>query len=272
LRRILGGENAFALDQFKRELRLAAMKRRRPPEGIANREDLVRTQAKQIKSFLTKRGLDPKEIRKTTTALFEDSLVLKYTDWAGTVHPLDPAGANPPPPPDPRRNPWVTFNPPFTGWQTGLDHGLVSGFSTGRQALLDPAAGLVGNIVTLDDGDASDFDTGSVIADTQIAFWYQAPIAGLVEVTVIGQCAEGRHELTVEDEWGVSDFSATQQNFLMMHVLHPNADRPRSSWPLSFTRTEIIPHIETSGTSCRDRRCFPSGSPATDRCQPEHGW
>src|SRR2546428_1059740 len=58
LRSLLGAENHFALQQFKAELRLEAIKQLRPPPGLGvSRAELVRPRPRRVTNFLSKRGI-----------------------------------------------------------------------------------------------------------------------------------------------------------------------------------------------------------------------
>jgi hypothetical protein len=125
---------------------------------------------------------------------------------------------------DPHR--WFLFQPPFFGFDFTFVPVHNDNFRVDRQHVLDPAAGLVGIEVTMDDGDAGDFDYASVDASSQIAFGFVPPTTGIVEVLVDAQSTLGMHDLRTEDEWGWSDSSTGQSNFLMLKVLHPNVVEP----------------------------------------------
>jgi hypothetical protein len=66
----------------------------------------------------------------------------------------------------------TTFTPPFSSWQSGFANGAMVGFRSGRTPLLDFIAGIVGNIMTLDDDDASNLDAGGVLCCTQVAVFF----------------------------------------------------------------------------------------------------
>jgi hypothetical protein len=110
----------------------------------------------------------------------------------------------------------------------------------------------VGNDVTLDNPDASDLDNGWGIADTQVVFGFKAPTAGLVEVVIEAQSGLAAHELHTEDEWGWSDSSTTQVNFLMMHVIHPNVTGPAFAQMSSF-------NVKTNETTSMQREFLARG-------------
>jgi hypothetical protein len=227
LRSLLGAEHHFALQQFKRELRLEAIKQLRPPDGLGvSRAELVRARNRRVTNFLSKRGIKPEVVRETVAHLLDEVSLRGDVATAGTIH-LGQVEL----PPDP--NPWVKFTPPFTGYAGGYSEVAV-GYQVGEQYLSDDVAGQVGLIVNLDDTNSDDDDSGAVYADTQVSFWFQAPIAGLVEVIIHAQCGEGRHELRVEDQWGFSDSSTSQRHFLMMQVYHPNVRHPSYSLASHF--------------------------------------
>jgi len=52
------------------------------------------------------------------------------------------------------------------------------------------------------------------------------PIAGLVEVLIDAQCVEATHRLRTTDEWGWSNSTTGQRNYLVLDVLHPNVAEP----------------------------------------------
>jgi hypothetical protein len=226
IRELVGAENYHDLRQLKRRLHKEAYVNRKPPDGLGLRsEDLTRLNAERLHSFLAERGLLREAIHDRLSRRFDDLTVARPTHWDGTVHlagHADVLGKSS------AANPWTTFTPPFSGWQGGVGYGAVtSGFRTANTPLLNPAAGQVGSILTLDCDDASDFDVAAITADRQVAFWYQAPVTGLIEVVIRAVCGEARHTLNVEDEWGVSSFEVDQKSFLMMHVIHPNVREPQ---------------------------------------------
>jgi hypothetical protein len=91
-----------------------------------------------------------------------------------------------------------------------------------RLLFLNPAAGLVGNEVATVCNDGFVF----VSAEAQIAFGFEPPTAGLVEVLIGAQSTIGTHHVQIDDEFGFSMASCRQRNALMMNVLHPNVPEP----------------------------------------------
>jgi hypothetical protein len=110
----------------------------------------------------------------------------------------------------------------------------IGNFRVGRQHQLDTVGGLVGQELTLDNNDASDFDNGWAIVDTQIAFAFHARATGLVEIVIEARHGRGLHHLRVVDEFGTSDSSTSHENLLMAHVLHPNVNGPSFAWMSRF--------------------------------------
>lgn len=225
VRQALGAENYDSFQRLQHDLRLESIS----PQFVTRRhgmyrEELARWQKDQIQHLLKERGVSAEALVDLRKQLGFAEPLLDLVDASGHLEFADYLPA-----PVTTDSPVTSVSPPFSGWQIGLDHGAVSGFQTHRTVLLDANTGHVGNIITLDDWDASDFDTGSVIADTQIAFWYQAPATGLVRGTIVADCGEARHQLQVKDEWGVSDSGTSQRCLLMMHILHPNVRGPSFS-------------------------------------------
>lgn len=129
---------------------------------------------------------------------------------------------------------WQTFRPPFAGWQAGNTR-FQYGFAVSATQIHNESTGLVGNDVRLDNNDASDFDNGWAHADTQLEMWFLPRQTGVVEVVIEARNGQGLHSLRVIDEWGVSDSQTSQENLLMMHVLHPNVSQPSFAWMSRFT-------------------------------------
>jgi hypothetical protein len=127
-------------------------------------------------------------------------------------------------PNDPHR--WFMERPPWFGFLFRFAFHASDNFQVGRQHSLDPSAGLVGHEVSLDCNSADDSDEATATAETQIAFGFQPPVAGLVEVLIDAQSLIGKHYLNIEDEFGFSHAWANQRNYLMMNVLHTNVPEP----------------------------------------------
>lgn len=125
---------------------------------------------------------------------------------------------------DPHR--WEVFRPPFFGFNFGFVPVHNDNFVIDRLHTLNPSVGDVGISITMDDGDAGDFDYASGDGFSAVAFAFVPPTTGLVEVLIDAQCVQATHRLNTTDEWGWSNSSTGQRNFLMLDVLHPNVSEP----------------------------------------------
>jgi hypothetical protein len=259
IRKLLGGaENWLALRRLMRDEQITFHKLLEPPEGLtADYDELNAARVAAGQKFLAKIGVEISSLRdlyhRTAAAHAEVnvfppskpgfSLETHHGQWVNLVHP-------PEPPPD--AHAFEIFTPPFPGSQIGFEPFHTGEFRVARQDFLDPAVGRVGHDVTLDNLDASDFDNGWGKADTQVLFDFKAPATGLVEVVIEAQSELGLHALHTEDEWGWSDSSTTQLNFLMMHVIHPNVTGPVFAQMSSF-------NVKTDETTSVQREIFPRG-------------
>lgn len=110
---------------------------------------------------------------------------------------------------------WRFFRPPYDGWSWWID-GSMAGFTFTPTLFLDAGVGLVGNMSHVRDSDASDNDYAHMKYATAVSFWYQMPATGLIEVWIEGQSVASHHHLSLWDEWGWSNSSVTQQDFLTL--------------------------------------------------------
>ncbi|OMC33711.1 hypothetical protein A5740_11430 [Mycobacterium sp. GA-1841] len=240
---IFGAEVSFELQQFKRSL-LHRDALRQASHGRLDRDEAAAGRAVELTSFLKDRGIDRTQFDLYTRNEWEITMPFGFSvpDWQGTTKPVKPK-------PKPSGREVSHFSPPFSGWQYGDGAGLVSGFRVGASHLLNAAAGHVGNVVTLDDDAATDLDAGSMNSDTQISFWYRAPLTGLIEVTINAVCGKSEHHLRVYDEWGVSWSGVTQTSSFMSHVLYPTVGAP------SYSFQSRLDHDKDTSTS-RDETPF----------------
>jgi hypothetical protein len=222
LRELLNGETRHKLDLMRRDIR---ERHAHGPQSLTGGQ-IPQAEIDRIKDTLYDHHVDTRAI-KTAVGDLSDHLqrpdrrypMVTVLDWARIHEYFEHHEPAP-------RNPWVTFRPPYWGWQTGHDTGAVVDFNVSHQHLIDSNTGQVGAIINIECPDASDISVGSRHTDTQVAFWYQAPVTGLVEINVTAVCGEARHWLRVTDEWGVSDCSVTQHCSIMAHVLHPAVRGP----------------------------------------------
>lgn len=221
--KLISAEARHKLDLIRREVR---ERHARTPQALMG-EPIPQAEINRIKDALRDQGVDIGTARTAIRDLHQALQrpdprypLVTALDWE-LIHEHFHHRPDPGP-----RNPWVTFRPPYWGWQTGHDTGAVVDFNVSHQHLIDANTGQVGAIINIECPDASDISVGSRETHTQVAFWYQAPVTGLVEMNVTAVCGEARHWLRVTDEWGVSDCSVTQHCSIMAHALHPAVRGP----------------------------------------------
>jgi hypothetical protein len=122
-------------------------------------------------------GPTPPGVRVRTGRFRLDSDFGFPLPWETLVPDLDPS--------DPHR--WFLFRPPFFGFLFRFLPETNDNFRLDRRLFLDPSAGLVGNEVTMDCDDAGDIEFAWATAEAQIAFGFEAHIAGVVEVLIDAQ-------------------------------------------------------------------------------------
>lgn len=220
---IFGADVAFQIEQFKRSLRHRDAVRQ-VTDGRVDAAEAAAARAKELADYLGTLGVDRTQFDVFTADLRDIYRRIPVPDFGGNTTVVKP-------PIRALGRPRVThFKPPFGDYQYGDGPGLVSGFRVNINHLIDDAAGHVGHVITLEDGDASDLDAGSMEGDTQLAFLYRVPRTGLVEVTINAVCGKANHHLVVNDEWGVSWSSVSQRASFMSHVIHPNVSAPSYSF------------------------------------------
>jgi hypothetical protein len=224
LRDLLGAETARELRQLMARERIALRHRRQPPDGLSL--DFVEANAARkakVDRLLQQRGISGERIasigaaarRKLVQTLSQiegkvvtgHALSLNLENWK-KLSPLNklslPWGEWPfdEDPNDPHR--WFLFRPPFFGFDWTSFLGREGDFRINRDHIIDPAAGLVGNDVTMDCDDASTFsyDWAWAEVETYTAFGFEAPRAGLIEVLIDAQSALAKHYVKTEGRVG----------------------------------------------------------------------
>jgi hypothetical protein len=242
---LLGARRSAELREAIRRERLTFHDLLQPPGGLT-RDPAKQKKAsrKKIDGLLKKLGATPERVGKIigehTEALQEihaaaDGKVtpgFHLTSNLDKWRSLSPNHTLPLPwgvftsgdPNDPHR--WFVERAPWFGFLFRFEFDASDNFRVNRRLFLDPSAGLVGNEVTMDCNSADDADVATASAEAQIAFGFQPPAAGLVEVLIDAQSTVCTHRLKVEDEFGFSSAWANQNNYLMMNVLHPNVPAP----------------------------------------------
>jgi len=239
----LGAARARELRQLMQHERRAFRDLRQPPGGlkldIAQAERARRAKADQL---LRKFGVNPEQFTKIGTEA-RDAVRDVLGEPGGKVVPghylpanlkewekLSPQNKRPLPwgsvlpwddPNDPHR--WFVYRPPFFGFDWSSLLWGKGGCRVSHDHVLDPRGGLCGNDVHMDDNDAGSVDGGWAEVETLIAFGFEPPQAGLLEVLIDAQCAIGAHDIDTEDEWGWSDSTTHHRNYLILRVLHPNS-------------------------------------------------
>jgi hypothetical protein len=112
LRNVIGGDHYFALQRFKQALRVAAIKKRKPPHGLGmSRAELVADQSRRISNFLSDRGVNPKRVRAAVSNLFQPLSLPSDEKVTGQIG--DDIFV-------PITSSVQTFQPPFVGHATGI--------------------------------------------------------------------------------------------------------------------------------------------------------
>jgi hypothetical protein len=252
LHRLLGGSGSAELREAVERERRAFRDAWQPPAGLGqDYAKATKATNRRIDALVRKLGTTSARLR-TLGAEYDTKLlnVLSRADEIAThgyhleshldewlsLSPLHqyplPWGALPPPddPSDPHR--WFPFRPPFWGFlfSFNLDHQDYQGggFQVDRELILDPPAGLVGNVITSDCRDADAYAAAD--ARAQIAFGFVPPVAGILQVAVDVQCVQGWYDLTIRDNFGPSDARGSQYNWLMISLLH--LDAPETQFAL----------------------------------------
>lgn len=244
LRRLLGDDTWADLRALMQQERMNFRDLLQPPGGLESSYDsLNRARKRKARNFLRNRDVRPEAIAAIAAdyhAAITDVFTVEENVSPGfhlsnnldkwlSLSPFHdralPWGVFvPDDSDDPHR--WEVFRPPFFGFNFGFVPVHNDNFVVDRIHTLNPSVGDVGISITMEDDDAGDFDYASGDAFSAVAFAFIPPTTGLVEVLIDAQCVEGTHRLDTEDEWGWSNSSTGQRNFLMLDVLHPNVSEP----------------------------------------------
>ncbi|MEV1143719.1 hypothetical protein [Micromonospora sp. NPDC049799] len=243
LQRLLGDDNWTDLRQLMQQERLTFRDLLQPPQGLRSPyNELNEARKHKADAFMRSRDIRREAIVAIATDYHEAVADVFTADenitagfhlssnldkWLGLSpfheHAL-PWGVYEPDDSGPHR--WELFRPPFFGFNFGFVPVHNDNFVVDRIHTLNPPVGDVGISITMDNGDAGDFDYASGDGFSSIAFAFVPPTTGLVEVLIDAQCVEATHRLETEDEWGWSNSRTGQRNFLMLDVLHPNVSEP----------------------------------------------
>ncbi|MGR6319928.1 hypothetical protein Q2K19_26245 [Micromonospora soli] len=244
LRRLLGDDTWADLRDLMQQERVTLRDLLQPPGGLASSYDrLNKARRRKAKAFLRRRDIRQEAMVAIAADYHEAINEVFAAD--GNISPgfhlsnnLDkwlslspfhdralPWGVfEPDDSDDPHR--WEVFRPPFFGFNFGFVPVRNDNFVVDRIHTLNPSLGDVGISITMDDGDAGDFDYASGDGFSAVAFAFVPPTTGLIEVLIDAQCVQATHRLDTTDEWGWSNSRTGQTNFLMLDVLHPNVSEP----------------------------------------------
>jgi hypothetical protein len=253
---------AGGLEELQRGLRAETRRFReslQPPAGIGADADKENTARKRRgNSLLKKLGATPEQMAdasrpveeqvrklleatdgKTTKGYHLETNLQKWLDLSPLHDAALPWGVVPDTgEPDP--NPWTLFRPPFFWFDFHFTPQASEHFVSDHEMTLIPGSGLVGNVVTMDCDDSDDFDVASGTADTSIAFVFEPPSDGVIQVLIDAQNIASSHDLRMGNEWGFSHGWAYHHNSLMLGVLHPNVAGPSlalmSEWGKDFDK------------------------------------
>lgn len=254
LRDLLGPENVVQLRAAMTAERLRFRDLMQPPGGLtADRSKAALARKRKVDALVRKFGGDASKLRQIgeeTQARLDDALRMpdgtvsegfhlgtNREKWFG----LSPLHKFPLPwggiPDGPAAEGWTVVRPPFWGFLMNQSIQRTSAFRCDYEHILAPGAGQFGQIATMDGSDVGNYGAASITVETSIAFGFDAPTTGLVEVLIDAQSTIGRHYLRTSDEWGWSDGWTNQNDYVLLNVLHPNVPEPSlalmSNW---FTR------------------------------------
>lgn len=253
---------ADGLEELQRGLRAETRRSReslQPPGGIgADPEKENNARKRRGNALLKKLGATPEQmaaagrpaqeqVRKllegsdgnVTEGYHLESNLQRWLDLSPLHQTALPWGVRPDVgEPDP--NPWTLFRPPFFWFDFHFTPQASAHFVSDREMTLIPGSGLVGHVVTMDCNDGDDWDYASGTADTSIAFVFEPPTEGVIQVLVDAQNIASIHDLRMGNEWGFSAGWGYQHNSLMLNVLHANVAGPSlammSEWGKDFDK------------------------------------
>jgi hypothetical protein len=272
LHNLLGARKFAQLREGIQSERLSFRDLFQPPHGLKRDYAKQKNASKRkIDALLRKLGANRSKLRKivnTASAQLESLLspddrkvvagfnlpnnLTKWTKLSPLHHFPLPWGTLVPveDPNDPHR--WFLFRPPFFGFLFSDDIFTFGGFRADRLLHLHPPSGLVGNECTMDLDNADGLALAHVISESQIAFAFTPPTAGVIEVLIDAQSTIGRHSMSIADEFGFSKAQCHQHTYLMINVLHPNV--PEHSLALMSTLSR-----ETDGDDVTADQSLTSG-------------
>ena len=148
-----------------------------------------------------------------------------YDEWK-TRTPFNQA-AFPPgvlAPPDNSSDPhrYFVYQPPFFGFFFDFWHASSGNFTADRELYLDPQSGGVGAAVWTDCSDGGFSNHSQAVSDSEIAFLFTPPAAGVMEIIIDMMNLHCDARVTITDNILWSGASAVLRNYAMVSVLHPD--------------------------------------------------
>jgi hypothetical protein len=237
LRELLSNSAWAKLRAFMREESVSVLAALQPPKGLGlDRTKAQATRLRRADAYLRKLGASPAKLRalgRDVQAELQELLPAPAEKAVPGHHlaqdlktwkKLSPLNKHALPwgdlvltdfdEEDPHR--WHLFRPPFWGFDFGWFQQNNDNFRVDHLHYLEPASGLVGNQVTMDISTVDDFDYCLGQADSLIAFAFEAPTTGVIEVLIDAQSLNCVHSLRTKDRWGWSDSTTIQINYLML--------------------------------------------------------
>jgi hypothetical protein len=219
---LLGSEKYEKFRSYLEEQKRFKAKFFFPPRGpemsTQEIERYQRERKEESVAWFNKQGIDAHKLRdlsrKAAAALKEFDPVHPYQGDKRSI--ILPSSEVPPAILAHKTNPWTIARPPY-GWGWWYN-GSLAGFGFTPTLYLDASIGLVGNINHIEDSDASDNDYGYIQYAANVYFWFQMPTPGLIEVWIEAGARGSHHRLDLWDEWGWSDGSANQHNYLTLNA------------------------------------------------------
>ena len=255
---LVGKKELPALRSALRDQNLAMRNLLQPPKGLG-RDLSALTAARKRKgdALLKEFGISRDKLKKISAGL--QKRAPKIALPTGTVAPgfhtqsnlaqwtkLSPLHVVPIPwgvvPAD--LGPFSLFRPPFIDWPDHFDSSVFGG-SVSRTHYSHAFAGYVGQDARMTvDGDP--YASAGMIVETRMAFIYEVPEDGPLEIIVDATNATGTHDIRTENQWGWSDTNAEQINYLSIEVLHRDVT-PFYAEMSRFTNTdeETTAHYES---------------------------
>ncbi len=139
----------------------------------------------------------------------------------------------------PCESPWVTYQPPFSGYVWSYNWHRSSGPANPVLArYLDTATGRIGSSIQVKDPDAGDDDDLSVDYYTGLNVWHTPLSTGPLEVYLVFKYVSSKYSGKIRDEFGFSDITYTQGAFarlLATDAVNPVQTEEQESSMYGFT-------------------------------------